>query len=64
MVTPINGNTTVRVRNSEGCTVLPCGCAHTVSAWVQLCEAHYAEWRDLHEAARIAHRATLAEVTP
>ena len=55
----LNGNTTPRVRSSEGCTVLPCGCAHTEREWLQLCDAHGSEWQSLHDAARIAHAATL-----
>lgn len=29
---------TVRVRNSEGVTVLPCGCAHDDHKWLQMCQ--------------------------
>lgn len=55
----MNGNAAVRVRSSEGCEVLPCGCASTALEWLQLCDAHANEWRELHAAAAIAHRATL-----
>ena len=55
----MNGTTAVRQRNSEGCTLLACGCAHDDTRWLQLCGAHYFEWSGLHDASRIAHRATL-----
>ena len=57
----LNGHAEPRVRNSEGCTVLPCGCAHLEREWVQMCDAHGAEWQALHDAARIAHAATLQQ---
>ena len=60
----LNGTSTPRQRNSEGCAVLACGCAHDDVRWLQLCDAHYADWHDRHEAAHIAHRATLKEHTP
>jgi hypothetical protein len=55
----MNGNTVPRVRSSDGCTVLPCQCAHTEREIVQMCDLHWLEWRNLHDAARIAHAATL-----
>jgi hypothetical protein len=58
---PMNGNTTERQRNSDGCTVLACGCAHTESRWL---EAHFTEWSELHQAAATAHAATLQERLP
>lgn len=48
----LNGNTHVRVRNSDGCTVLECGCAHTDTRWLQMCDAHHAEWFKRHAAPR------------
>lgn len=60
----LNNNPAPRIRSSEGCTVLPCGCAHTERTWVQMCGPHYADDNALHETARIAHLATLREVTP
>lgn len=47
----LNGYTEIRVRSSEGCTVLPCGCAHTDTRWIQMCDACYAEWSARHSAA-------------
>ena len=49
----------VRERSSEGTRVAACGCASTDTRWLQLCEPHAATWIELHEAARIAHAATL-----
>lgn len=61
MIRPLNGNTHVRTRSSEGCEVLACGCAHDLRQWLQLCDAHYFEWSGLHEAARLGHLATLEQ---
>lgn len=44
----MNDTPAERTRSSDGCTVLPCGCAHTDTKWVQLCEPHYLEWYDRH----------------
>ena len=60
----LNGNTTARVRSSEGCAVLDCGCAHTDVTWLQLCDAHWFEWSGLHDAARAGHVATFKEYRP
>jgi len=60
----LNGNATPRVRSSEGCTVLACGCAHTDVTWLQLCDAHWFEWSGLHDAARAGHVATFKEYRP
>lgn len=49
----LNGSTEVRSRNSEGTTVLACGCAHTDVMWLQMCEPHHAETAALHEQARL-----------
>lgn len=57
----VNGSAAVRQRNSEGCALLACGCAHDDIRWLQLCEAHWLEWSGLHDASRIAHRATLEQ---
>lgn len=55
----LNGTPAPRVRNSEGCEMLACGCAHNGTRWLQLCEAHFLEWSGLHDASRIAHQSTL-----
>jgi hypothetical protein len=55
----VNGSPAIRQRNSEGCALLACGCASDAIQWLQLCDAHWLEWSGLHEASRIAHRATL-----
>lgn len=47
--------TDVRVRSSEGCTVLDCGCAHTDVAWLQMCDVHAAEWQARHDDALLEH---------
>lgn len=54
----LNGTKEPRSRNSEGCTVLDCGCAHTPTTWLQMCDAHYAEDHTLHEQARLDHLAS------
>ena len=51
----LNGNKTERVRSSEGCTVLDCGCAATATEWVQMCEPHFAEWDARRRAALEDH---------
>lgn len=58
----VNGTAAPRVRNSEGCTVADCGCAHDATRWLQLCEAHFTDWQDRHEAARVAHLAVLPKL--
>lgn len=45
---PMNGLIHVRVKASEGCAVLACGCAHNETMWLQLCDTHYQEWLQLH----------------
>jgi len=60
----LNGNTSQRVRSSDDCTVTECGCASTEREWLQFCDAHYADWRNAHDAAAIAHKATLEERLP
>jgi len=60
----LNGNTAPRVRSSEGCTVLECGCAYTDVLWLQMCDAEYAEWHARHVTAHTAHKATLREPLP
>lgn len=57
MIYLLNGSTEIRQRNSEGTTVLDCGCAHTATHWLQMCEGHYTENHALHEQARIEHLA-------
>lgn len=51
----MNGNTTVRTRTSDGCEVLPCGCAHTALEWHQLCDEHFAQWSLWHVQAHHIH---------
>lgn len=51
----MNGYTTARVKNSEGCTVLDCGCAHTTVQYVQMCDPHFREWHAKHERAKLDH---------
>lgn len=48
----LNGSAAPRVKSSDGCTVLPCGCAHTEREWLQFCDAHMAEWRAMHDSVR------------
>jgi hypothetical protein len=52
----VNGSKDVRVRNSEGCTVLDCGCAHDPIQWLQQCRAHNDEANALHAQAAADHR--------
>jgi hypothetical protein len=54
----LNGNTAPRTRNSDGCTVMACGCAHTEREWLQLCDPHSEEFDALGRAARAAREAT------
>ena len=51
----VNGSKEIRVRNSEGCTVLPCQCAHTDVMWAQMCHPHFEEDRNLHAEAQNSH---------
>jgi hypothetical protein len=37
----LNGNTHERQRSSDDVTVLPCGCAHTATRWLQMCDPCY-----------------------
>ena len=41
MIHLLNGSTEIRIRSSDGCTVLPCGCAHTDTHWLQMCDPCY-----------------------
>lgn len=56
-VTLLNGHTEPRVKSSEGCTVLPCGCAFTdwPSEWRQMCAPSAAEHFARHADALRAH---------
>lgn len=54
---PVNGQKHIRVRDSEGCTVLPCGCAHAEVMWLQLCDEHYQELMRERREAYLSHRA-------
>jgi len=56
----LNGHAEPRVRNSEGCTVLPCGCAHLEREWVQMCDTHGTEYRERHALAKLEHAARIA----
>jgi hypothetical protein len=60
----MNGAKAPRVKNSEGCTVLDCGCAFIevagIQQWVQMChgpesENHYTDWLDTHARAHAQH---------
>lgn len=51
----VNGSTRVRERNSEGCAVLPCGCAHDERQWLQLCDVAFHLWGGRHMQARLSH---------
>lgn len=53
----LNGATTVRERDSEGTTVLKCGCAYTdaPSRWAQMCREHGEPCEALHVQARADH---------
>lgn len=53
----MNGQRHTRVKNSEGVTVLPCGCAHEEIMYLQLCEEHWQEWTRERRDAFLAHRA-------
>ena len=57
MIHLVNGTKQARVKNSEGCTVLPCNCAHEEIMWLQLCDEHYEEWARERRDAFLAHRA-------
>lgn len=54
----LNGNTLTRQRSSEGCTVLPCGCAHTDTTWLQMCDEHWQEEQHYRAASRRAEVST------
>lgn len=47
----LNGHTSVRVKSSDGVTVLPCGCAYSEREWLQMCDAEWKEWHARHVAA-------------
>lgn len=55
----LNGSTEIRVRSSEGTTVLDCGCAYTEqpSRWIQMCDPDFQADNALHEQARLNHLA-------
>lgn len=55
MIHLLNGSTHIRVKNSEGCIVLDCGCAHTDTRWLQMCDEHYQEDRAFHNQAMEAY---------
>jgi hypothetical protein len=57
----LNGNTTVRQRNSEGCTILPCGCAHTDVLWLQMCDPCATEYDIYRVEAQRAHESITNE---
>lgn len=63
MIHLLNGNKTERQRNSEGCTVYPCGCAHTDVLWLQMCDTDYQPTFALRERARIDHESNNRERT-
>jgi hypothetical protein len=52
----LNGSTEIRQRNSDGCTVLDCGCAHTPTHWLQMCDDCYQPDAALHAQAAADHR--------
>jgi hypothetical protein len=47
--------TAIRQRNSEGVTVLLCGCAHDDTTWLQMCDADYQDWHVRHVEAQKQH---------
>jgi hypothetical protein len=51
----LNGNKAERIKQSEGCTILPCGCAHLEREWIQMCETHHAEHEARHRLAQQQH---------
>lgn len=53
-VVSFNGHD-IRVRQSEGFTLYPCGCGHYEREWGQMCEPAAAECRALHEEALLEH---------
>lgn len=55
MIHLLNGATEVRVRSSEEVTVLLCGCAHTPTRWLQMCDADYQPDHALHLQAQAEH---------
>jgi hypothetical protein len=52
----LNGSKAERVKNSEGCTILSCGCAHLEREWIQMCETHHAEHEARHQLAQQQHQ--------
>jgi hypothetical protein len=52
----MNGQKHKRERNTEGCTVLECGCAHTEVMWLQMCDEHWQHWQERHELAAHARQ--------
>jgi hypothetical protein len=53
----MNGTAAPRVKATEGVTFVTdtgkpdgvrCGCAHLEREWLQMCDAHYAEWHARH----------------
>lgn len=52
----VNGHKTPRVNNSDGCTVLACGCAFTDREFIQMCGDHFDAWFDRHNVAAADHR--------
>jgi hypothetical protein len=60
----LNGNLAPRVRNSEGCTVLDCGCAHDSIRWLQMCDADWADYEGRHLRSQADHdREAIREMT-
>ena len=54
----MNGTAAPREKSSDSCSVLTCGCAHTtgeLQRWLQMCDAHFAEYAALHGAAKLSH---------
>jgi len=52
----LNGSKEIRQRNSDGVTVLPCGCAHTDVLWLQMCDGDYQVEAALHAQAAADHK--------
>jgi hypothetical protein len=61
MITLLNGSTEVRVRSSEEVTVLPCGCAHTATRWLQACDSAACGWAEYFAQRAEAERLRRAE---
>lgn len=51
----LNGNVSVRERNSEHVTVMRCGCAFSSTTWLQLCADHWREFCKLNPQRTIDH---------